>query len=39
MEEMLKSYSQKAKTALRKISDGHARTRLENLLDLTMLSV
>jgi octaprenyl-diphosphate synthase len=39
MDEMLKNYSKKAKTALRKINDGPARTRLENLLDLTMLSV
>ena len=39
MDEMLKNYSKKAKTALRKINDGPARTRLENLLDLTMLNV
>ncbi len=39
METMLKNYSAKAKTALRKINDGPARMRLESLLDLTMLSV
>jgi octaprenyl-diphosphate synthase len=39
MEEMLKNYSNKAKTALRKINDSPARARLENLLDFTMLSV
>ena len=39
MDEMLKNYSKKAKTVLRKINDGPARTRLENLLDLTMLNV
>ena len=39
MDEMLKNYSNKAKTALRKIGDGPARKRLESLLDLTMLSV
>jgi len=39
MDAMLNDYSKKAKTALRKINDGHARTRLESLLDLTMLSV
>jgi octaprenyl-diphosphate synthase len=39
MDAMLNNYSKKAKTALRKINDGHARTRLESLLDLTMLSV
>ncbi|MEO9278228.1 MAG: polyprenyl synthetase family protein [Nitrososphaera sp.] len=39
METLLKNYSAKAKTALRKINDGPARMRLESLLDLTMLSV
>lgn len=39
METMLKNYSAKAKTALRKINDSPARIRLESLLDLTMLSV
>ena len=39
MEMLLNNYSKKAKTALRKIKDGPARTRLESLLDLTMLSV
>jgi octaprenyl-diphosphate synthase len=39
MDEMLKSYSKKAKTALRKINESPARMRLEGLLDLTMLSV
>ena len=39
METMLKNYSAKAKTALRKINDSPARMRLESLLDLTMLSV
>jgi octaprenyl-diphosphate synthase len=39
MEEMLKNYSNKAKIALRKISDSNARRRLESLLDLTMLNV
>ncbi|MEO9307795.1 MAG: polyprenyl synthetase family protein [Nitrososphaera sp.] len=39
MEVMLNTYSKKAKTTLRKINEGPARTRLESLLDLTMLSV
>lgn len=39
MDAMLNDYSKKAKIALRKINDGPARTRLESLLDLTMLSV
>jgi octaprenyl-diphosphate synthase len=39
MDVMLNNYSKKAKIALRKINDGPARTRLESLLDLTMLSV
>lgn len=39
MDMLLNNYSKKAKIALRKIDDGPARTRLESLLDLTMLSV
>ncbi|MGI0061611.1 MAG: polyprenyl synthetase family protein, partial [Nitrosotalea sp.] len=39
MDVMLNNYSNKAKTALRKINDGPSRTRLESLLDFTMLSV
>jgi octaprenyl-diphosphate synthase len=39
MDVMLNNYSKKAKTALRKINDGPSRTRLESLLDFTMLSV
>jgi octaprenyl-diphosphate synthase len=39
MDEMLKNYSSKAKSALRKINDSPARMRLESLLDFTMLSV
>lgn len=39
MDMLLNNYSKKAKIALRKIDDGPARTRLESLLDLTMLNV
>ena len=39
MDMLLNNYSKKAKIALRKIDDGSARTRLESLLDLTMLNV
>lgn len=39
MDAMLTNYSKNAKIALRKVNDGPARSRLESLLDLTMLSV
>ena len=35
MEEMLKEYSDKARTSLRKISDSDAKTNLENLIKFT----
>jgi len=39
MDMLLNNYSKKAKIALRKIDDSPYRTRLESLLDLTMLNV
>ena len=39
MDMLLNGYSKKAKVALRKMSDGPARRRLESLIDLTMLNV
>ena len=39
MDAMLTNYSKNAKIALRKVNDSPARSRLESLLDLTMLSV
>jgi len=39
MDMLLNNYSKKAKIALRKIEDSPSRTRLESLLDLTMLNV
>ena len=37
MEELLKNYSEKAKTGLRKISNNDAKSHLENLIKFTML--
>ena len=39
MDMLLTNYSKKAKVALRKIKESQDRTRLESLLDLTMLNV
>ena len=36
MEELLKSYSEKAKTGLRKIQENNAKSHLENLIKFTM---
>ncbi|MGQ0795578.1 MAG: polyprenyl synthetase family protein [Nitrosopumilaceae archaeon] len=39
MDYLLKDYSLKSKTGLRKIKEGQAKSHLENLLDLTMFKV
>ena len=39
MDYLLKEYSLKSKAGLRKIKEGHAKSHLENLLDLTMFKV
>ena len=36
MEELLKSYSEKAMAGLRKIPDGESKSQLENLIKFTM---
>lgn len=39
MDFLLKDYSQKSKTGLRKIKESHAKSHLESLLDLSMFNV